>query len=126
MLTAVLRGGKRQFGGKIAYAGCIRSEQALLCAHGGLARHLIMTFTINGAPFPDPAATDVWRNSPLWPGNNPQKSISYAQHLEAVTTYLADMDIVIAKKTHAFRMYKARDLDEQGVDDAVRSCTINL
>ena len=46
----MLRGGKRQFGGKIAYAGSIRNRVALLCCHGALGRHLINRFTLGGAP----------------------------------------------------------------------------
>jgi hypothetical protein len=120
LLSAVLRGGKRQFGGKVAYTGCIRSRKTVLCAHGALARHLIHTFTMRSCPFPDPADTDIWRHTPLWAGNDPRVSISYTQHLDVLKAYLLAAAIIVAKKTHLFRVYKARDLDEQGVDDEVR------
>lgn len=34
------------------------------------------------------------------------------------------VDIHILKVTHAFRMFKARDLDEQGIDDDVSVTSI--
>lgn len=135
LLSAVLRGGKRQFGGKVAYCGSIRHRNPLLCCHGALARHLINRFTLQGAACPDPRNEDAWRQTPLWPGNNTATSISYAQHADSLKAYLAEADIIITKVTHAFRMYKARDLDEQGVDDAVsirlstrgtRTCCMHL
>jgi hypothetical protein len=46
LLSAVLRGGKRQFGRKVAYCGSIRHRNPLLCCHGALARHLIKRFTL--------------------------------------------------------------------------------
>ncbi len=115
----MLRGGKRQFGGKVAYAASIRHEDPLLCCHGALARHLIKLFTLDKAPCPDPRNTDEWRHTPLWTGYSTRESISYAQHADALKSFLQEADIFIGKVTHAFRMYKARDLDEQGVDDAV-------
>lgn len=122
LLSAVLRGGKRQFGGKIAYAGSIRHQDPLLCCHGALARHFINHFTLEKAAVPDPSDTDEWRHTPLWTGNNPRESISYTQHAESLKGFLEQAEIYITKVTHAFRMFKARDLDEQGVDDAVGGC----
>lgn len=119
LLSAVLRGGKRQFGGKVAYAGSIRHQDPLLCCHCALARHLIKHFTMDQAPCPDPCNPDEWRHTPLWTGYSVDESISYTQHAEALKGYLEAAGIIIAKVTHAFRMYKARDLDGQGVDDGV-------
>lgn len=116
----MLRGGKRQFGGKVAYAGSIRHQDPLLCCHGALARHLIKHFTLDKASIPDPRDTDEWRHTPLWTGYSTRDSISYTQHADSLKDFLEAAGIIIAKVTHAFRMYKARDLDEQGVDDAVR------
>jgi hypothetical protein len=161
-----MRGGKRQFGGKVAYAGSIRNRLALLCAHGALACFLVYRFTINAAPFPNSTKRDIWLHTPLWPGNNPTESISYSQHVDGLKYYLNKAGILIRKVrcpagatargratapllgcspcghaarctaaacthpvacraasppkvTHAFRMFKARDLDEQGVDESV-------
>lgn len=119
LLSAVLRGGKRQFGGKVAYCGSIRHRNPLLCCHGALARHFIQRFTVQGAPCPDPRDEGGWQQTPLWPGNNTGRSISYTQHADALKAYLDEAGINITKVTHAFRMFKARDLDEQGVDETV-------
>ncbi len=115
----MLRGGKRQFGGKIAYAGAIRNSNPLLCCHGAIGRDLCQRFTVDSSPFPDPAVEGVWLHTPLWPGSNPAVSISYNQHAEMLKRYLGEAAVIIAKVTHLFRMYMARDLDEQGVDDRV-------
>lgn len=119
LLSAVLRGGKRQFGGKVAYAGSIRHKDPLLCAHGALARHLITRFMLEKAPVPNVLDPDEWHHTPLWTGNNPHESISYTQHADSLKAFLEAAGIIITKVTHAFRMYKARDLDEQGVDDGL-------
>lgn len=121
LLSAVLKGGKRQFGGRPAYAGSIRHRDPVQCSHGALGRLLVMRFTIGGAPFPDPDESKVWRKTPLWPGNNPAVSISYTQHAEALKGHLAAAGIVTGKLTHAFRAFKAQDLDEQGISDEVRA-----
>jgi hypothetical protein len=93
----VLRGGKRQFGGKIAYAGAIRNRRAVLCCHGALARHLVTHYTLGGVDLPDPADRDVWLHTPLWAGSDPRRSISYTQHAEALKYYLAAAGVLIAK-----------------------------
>ena len=95
----MLRGGKRQFGGKIAYAGSIRNRVALLCCHGALGRHLINRFTLGGAPLPSPADTEAWRHTPVWTGNNPKVSISYSQHAQGLKSYLHKAGIFIEKVT---------------------------
>lgn len=118
LLSAVLRGGKRQFGGKVAYAGSIRHKDPLLCAHGALARHLITRFMLEKAPVPDVLDPEEWRHTPLWTGNNPHESISYTQHADSLKAFLGAAGIIFTKVTHAFRMYKAH-LDEQGVDDGL-------
>jgi hypothetical protein len=97
MLAAGLRGGKRQFGGKVACAGSIRNRLALLCAHGALACFLVNRFTINAAPFPNPTKRDIWLHTPLWPGNNPTESISYSQHADGLKYYLNTAGILIRK-----------------------------
>jgi hypothetical protein len=97
MLTAVLRGGKRQFGGKIAYRGCIRNKDAVLCAHGALGRQLYMTYTARASPFPDPADKEIWRHTPVWPGNDPTVSISYQQQADSLKVHLEAADIAIGK-----------------------------
>lgn len=97
LLAAVLRGGKRQFGGKVAYAGCIRNKDAVLCAHGALARQLCMVYSVRRAPFPNPADVEVWRHTPLWPGNDPTRSISYQQQADALKAHLLAADINIVK-----------------------------
>lgn len=96
-MSAVLRGGKRQFGGKVAYAGCIRHADPALCAQGSVGRHLAMAYTLGGVPFPDPANVDEWRHTPLWIGNDPTKSISYTQHADALKVYLKECQIFIDK-----------------------------
>jgi hypothetical protein len=97
LLSAVLRGGKRQFGGKIAYAGAIRNRRAVLCCHGALARHLVTHYTLGGVDLPDPADRDVWLHTPLWAGSDPRRSISYTQHAEALKYYLAVAGVLIVK-----------------------------
>jgi hypothetical protein len=97
MLAAVLRGGKRQFGGKVAYAGSIRNRLALLCCHGALGRFFVHRFTIRAAMFPNPAQRDVWLHTPMWPGNDPTVSISYSQHAEGLKYYLEKARIYIQK-----------------------------
>jgi hypothetical protein len=119
LLSAVLKGGKRQFGGRPGYAGSIRHRDPVQCNHGALGRLLVWTYTIGGAPFPDPGKGKVWRKTPLWPGNDPARSISYTQHAEALKGFLAEAGIITGKLTHAFRAFKAQDLDEQGVSDEV-------
>jgi hypothetical protein len=118
----VLRGGKRQSGGKVAYVGSKRHNDPLLCCHGALARHLINHFMLEKAPLPDLLNPDEWRHTPLWFGNNPRKSISYTQHADGLKGFLQEAGIIISKVTHAFRMYKARYLHEQGEDDGVSGC----
>lgn len=115
----MLKGGKRQFGGRPGYAGSIRHRDPVQCNHGALGRLLVWTYTIGGAPFPDPGKGKVWRKTPLWPGNDPARSISYTQHAEALKGFLAEAGIITGKLTHAFRAFKAQDLDEQGVSDEV-------
>ena len=61
----------------------------------------------------------LWRHTSLWPGNDTNRSISYTQHADSLKAFLDEARIYITKVTHAFRMYKARDLDEQGVDETV-------
>jgi hypothetical protein len=119
LLSAVLKGGKRQFGGRPAYAGSIRHRDPVQCNHGALGWLLVWTYTIGGAPFPYPGKGKVWRKTPLWPGNDPARSISYTQHAEALNGFLAKAGIITGKLTHAFRAFKAQDLDEQGVSDEV-------
>lgn len=103
----------------MAYAGSIRHKDPLLCAHGALARHLITRFMLEKAPVPNVLDPDESHHTPLWTGNNPHESISYTQHADSLKAFLEAAGIIITKVTHAFRMYKARDLDEQGVDDGV-------
>lgn len=119
LMSAVLRGGKRQFGGKVSYAGGIRHKQALLCFQGAMARLLVQRFTMNREPFPDPRDKQTWRNTPVWPGDDPTSSISYTQQADCLREYLQEAGIFIRKLTHAFRMYAARELDLQGVADEV-------
>lgn len=103
LLAAVLRGGKRQFGGKVAYAGSIRNRETLLCAHGALGRDLVQRFTLRGALFPNPSDTDIWRHTPLWPGNNPKASISYQQHADVLRGYLKKAGVFITKVGKVWR-----------------------
>lgn len=121
LTSMVLRGGKRQVGGKVAYAGCIRNKQALLCAQGALARSFMADYTLDLRGFPDPRDREMWlRLSPIWLGGSGTESISYAQHHEVLSSYFDESDVLIRKVTHAWRMFMARDLDEQGVPDEVR------
>lgn len=120
-MTAVLRGGKRQVGGKVAYAGSIRCKDALLCCHGALGRALAWFFTLERNAFPSPLDRQVWlEQSAIWQGAEADANISYNQHYAVLKSYLRAAGIVIRKVTHAWRMFKARDLDEQGVPDEVR------
>lgn len=96
-------------------------KEAVLVQHGDLGRDLCNRFAINASPFPDASNLDVWLHTPLWPGNDPSLSISYTQHADALRVYLQKADIHFRKLTHAFRIFKTRDLDEQGVEDAVRA-----
>jgi hypothetical protein len=52
LLSAVLRAGKRQMGGKVQYAGSIRAKDPLQCCHGALGRNLMMDYTLERKPFP--------------------------------------------------------------------------
>jgi hypothetical protein len=120
LVSAVLRGGKRQVGGKVAYAGCIRTKDPLLCAQGALGRSLACDYTLDLRPFPLPTDRETWlHKSPLWIGGRGGESVSYTQQWEAVKEYFVEACIHIRKATHAWRFFKARDLDEQGVSDDV-------
>lgn len=81
----------------MAYAGAIRNRKPVVCSHGDMGRFLCGKHTLNAAPFPDPADTEVWRHTPLWQGNNPASSISYAQHADSLKSFLAEADIRITK-----------------------------
>lgn len=120
LVSAVLRGGKRQFAGKVAYSGAIRAQQALHCCHGALARNLAQSYTLDRMAFPSPADKERWRHTPLWmSGSDPSVSISYTQQADSTREFLAEAGVVCRKVTHLWRVFKARDLDEQGVADDV-------
>lgn len=116
----MLRAGKKQVGGKVAYAGSIRAKDPLQCCHGALGRNFVVEFTLERKPFPDPADTELWRHrSPVWMGFDDQHSISYTQQYASQRAYMAEAGVNVRKVTHAWRSHKARDLDEQGVSDDV-------
>jgi hypothetical protein len=120
LLTAVLRAGKRQVGGKVAYAGSIRHKDPLQCCHGALARNFVVEYTLQRKPFPSPEDTELWRhNTPVWMGCDDQRSMSYTQQYDSQRAYMAEAGINVRKVTHAWRSHKARDLDEQGLEDDV-------
>lgn len=116
----MLRAGKRQFGGKVQYAGSIRAKDPLQCCHGALGRNLMKDYTVEFKPFPSPADTQLWRHrSPVWLGEDDQASMSYTQQADNQKVYTAKAGVRIRKVTHAWRSHKARDMDEQGVSDDV-------
>ena len=55
----------------------------------------------------------------LHAGNVPTKNITTDQLANRIKSYLRDMDVVTKKVTHNFRYAAARNLDENGHDDAV-------
>ncbi|KAK9829977.1 hypothetical protein WJX72_008999 [[Myrmecia] bisecta] len=119
LLSAVLRGGKTQENGKVAYLGCIRTRNPLLCPVGALGRHLCQRFTIDKEPFPDVLDKEAWNKTALWTGSNPFSNLTYQQQSASLRKYFTESDIFIKKLTHAFRVLGARFMDMAGVDDSV-------
>lgn len=103
--------------GKVSYAGSVRHKIPALCPHGSLGYHLVIRFAVE--PFPDPLDFDVWVTTPMWPGNDPTKNLSYSMEATAIKGYLQDLEMHVRKVTHIFRVLAARSLDELGVDDKV-------
>lgn len=118
LLSAVIRGGKTMENGKLGYAGCIRHQLALLCAHGALARMLCHRFTIEGEPFPSLLTPEAWHILSLWRGLG-AGNIGYEAQNKALAAAFAACGIIIKKSTHAFRVLAARVMDEAGIDDTV-------
>ena len=121
LLATVVKGGKTRTNGKTGYTGSIRHSDPLQCPHGALGRMLVSRFTVSGEVFPHPADKQRWHNAVLWCGNNPQQSITYSGHFAALSRWLGISAIVSTKVTHLFKVAGARQLDEAGMDDQVRS-----
>ena len=51
VVSAVLRGGKRQKGGNVLYLGCLRDTEPMRCPQLGLALHLLHMFVIKKVHF---------------------------------------------------------------------------
>jgi hypothetical protein len=116
----VLRGGKKQVMGKVAYAGSIRAKDPLQCCHGALGRLFVFYYTLQRKPFPSPADQQLWRHrSPVWLGGDDQSSISYTQQATNQKVYMREAGVSVKKVTHVWRSHKARDMDDQGCDDDV-------
>lgn len=123
LVSAVLRGGKRQFGGKVAYAGAIRNAEPLLCCQGALARHLMQDYNLDRKPFPDPSDKDLWRHTPLWSGNNPRESISYTQHADSLKEYLEEAGECSTCHHSTCTCHGSSDCDYQACCCALDGCS---
>lgn len=120
VLPTITKGAKTQKNGRRSFTGSIRHRFSELCAHNALAHHLCTRFTLGKAPFPNPRNRKEWNRTPMWPGNNPTKNLSYQQQRSAVVTYLrVELQIHTRKLVHAFRVLAARNLDMSGIDDHV-------
>ena len=125
ILPFVLRGGETMENGKISFAGSIRHRTPELCPQGAMGQHLIMRFTLDSEPFPDPRDAEEWLAIAMWPAGNCKKNVSYQQMADALNYYLrVDLGFNVRKVTHIFRVLGARLLDEQGIDDAVSSTSV--
>jgi hypothetical protein len=120
LLPFVLKGGKTMRGGRVAYSGALRSLNPVLCMQRALGYHMVHRFTLTGVSFPDPRKPEEWYSAALFPTTDPSRNITYEQLHANLKELLADLDIVVTKVTHIFRVGGARFLDQCGVDDQVR------
>jgi hypothetical protein len=70
-------------------------------------------------PFPSMEDEEAWYNTALWKGNNPTTNISYDAQNKALNNAFEELNFMIRKVTHAFRVLAARVMDEDGIDDEV-------
>ena len=104
---------------------CIRHRTPELCPRGAMGQHLIMRFTLDSEPFPDPRNAEEWLAITMWPAGNCKKSVSYQQMADALNYYLGrELGFRVRKVAYIFRVLGAWLLDEQGIDDAVSSTSV--
>ena len=90
-----------------------------------MGQHLVMRFTIGAELFPNPDDCELWVTTPMWPGNNSNQNLSYSMQTAAIKHYIEEeLGFHVRKVTHIFRVLAARNMDEEGIDDKVRSISV--
>lgn len=108
--------GKTLKSGTKCVRGMIRHSEPLLCAIAAYARWMVVRFTHGGEQLAVPG-TPAWFKQWAWPGKSGR--LSYAGDYAGTKDLFEQAGVMIAKVTHAHRIYAARHADEQGLDDDV-------
>lgn len=98
--------------------GCLRHKDALLDPQAALGRMLIVQFTLDQEPFPDPLSAEL-KTKMLFVGRSKDRNISYAGHSRRDKELYKRLGIMIKKVTHAPRLHAAREADDAGLTDEV-------
>lgn len=124
LLSAVLCGGKRMADTTVkGYVGGLRHIDPRRCWQAALFRHWTIHLTLAKNPLVDITDDDSWFRAALWPGIAPDSNVDYDTLMRRLKVLQVLLGIPTGKMLHAFRVYAARYMDQQGVADEV-SCLL--
>ncbi|KAF5826407.1 hypothetical protein DUNSADRAFT_3273 [Dunaliella salina] len=113
--TLVLRGGKKDQGGRAQHVGYVRNKNPHLCPVRAMGAYLYYKFTLGSQKFPSPRNRTQWLSTVLFTLKNPTKVLSYGWLNAQIGHIFKAAGVAIAKKCHAMRHAGARFLDQKGV-----------
>ena len=119
-MFAFLQTHGKTLGDASATRGCLRHKDALLDPQSIVGRYFVSRFTLGGEVWPGPMDKEL-RTKRLFPSVRKGKDapLPYNTHNKRDKELFKKLDIYIAKKTHASRVYAARAGDEAGLSDEV-------
>ena len=117
LLPFVQKGSKILENSRVSFKGSIKHHLTVCCLHNALGQWLVMPFAIRGDHFPNSWNIKRWLMTQMWPGNSASCNVTYQRQTDDVNLYLrTELNILVRKVTHVFRVLGARTLDEADVD----------
>ncbi|KAG2215455.1 hypothetical protein INT45_014291, partial [Circinella minor] len=123
-LVMILKQGKTNKFGRVEVAGCMRNKNVAICPQMMLACYFFSCYEMSGEQFPSINKNADWFFYKLIKGTteDPQKELSYRQHLKAITKAFEGACLHSKAKTHAMRSAAARMAEIGGSSKGAIHC----